>query len=173
MQISKSLARRKDRLEDLAVKLCDKKGSLVPLQVDICNEEEILTAFAWIKENLGPINILVNSAGISLRQATVTEGQTDVWEKILQVNVLGLCIATREAVRDMKSNNVDGHIIHINSILGHHVSKYPGMSIYPATKFAVTALAETLRLELDNQKSKIKITVTQIVGKFVVNRKIR
>ncbi|KAJ8938172.1 hypothetical protein NQ317_010418 [Molorchus minor] len=49
-------------------------------------------------------------------------------------------------------------IIHINSILGHQVSNFPSLNVYPATKYAVTALAETLRLELNSAKSKIKIT---------------
>ncbi|KAJ8943913.1 hypothetical protein NQ318_019521 [Aromia moschata] len=58
----------------------------------------------------------------------------------------------------MKANNIDGHIIHINSVTGHQVPAFPGLNVYPASKYAVTALAETLRLELNSAKSKIKIT---------------
>jgi len=81
-----------------------------------------------------------------------------MWKEIIDTNVLGLCIATREAVKDMRTNNVDGHIIHINSIGGHGVSYFPQLNVYAASKHAVTALTETLRQELNSISSKIKIT---------------
>ncbi|KAJ8916021.1 hypothetical protein NQ315_010889, partial [Exocentrus adspersus] len=152
-----ALARRKDRLDALAQKLSNKKGKLYPIKTDVSKEEDILNAFKWVKENLGPVHILVNNAGI-LRFELLSEGSTQNWKDIFNVNVIGLCIATREAVRDMKANKVDGHIIHINSVGGHSIPDFPGLSVYPASKFAVRALAETLRLELMNLKLKIKIT---------------
>ena len=84
-------------------------------------------------------------------------GDTKEWKDVFDVNVLGLCVATREAVRDMKKNGVNGHIIHINSVSGHRVASH-ATSVYAASKFAVTALTETLRQELVAQGSKIKIT---------------
>ncbi|XP_018572839.1 farnesol dehydrogenase-like [Anoplophora glabripennis] len=151
------LARRLDRMEALAKKLSGKKGKLYPVKTDVSKEEDILNAFKWVKENLGPVHILVNNAGI-LGQTNLTDGDTEIWKNVFNINVLGLCIATREAVRDMRANKVDGHIIHINSIAGHQVPNFPGIGVYPASKYAVRALAETLRLELLNMKSKIKIT---------------
>ncbi|KAJ8931744.1 hypothetical protein NQ314_015276 [Rhamnusium bicolor] len=152
-----ALARRKDRLHELAVKLAGKKGKVYPVKADLSKEEDILNAFKWTKENVGPVHILINNAGTTDR-VRLTDASTESYNKIIQLNVIGLCIATREAVRDMKANNVDGHIIHINSVLGHQVLGFPS-SVYSASKFAVTALAETLRLELNSLKSKIKITV--------------
>ncbi|KAJ8943905.1 hypothetical protein NQ318_019513 [Aromia moschata] len=149
------LARRKDRFEKLANKFAGKAGKFYPVVTDISKEEDVLKAFAWVKENLGPIHILVNNAGMA-RKGNIHDGDTEEWKRVFKVNVLGLCIATREAIKDMKANNIDGHIIHINSIVGHQA--YSGTSVYPASKFAVTALAETLRLELNSLKSKIKIT---------------
>ncbi|KAJ8943900.1 hypothetical protein NQ318_019508 [Aromia moschata] len=157
-RIVAGLARRKDRLEDLAKKLSGKKGKFFPVKTDISKEEDIVNAFKWIKENLGPVHILVNNAGI-FKTESLSEGNTKTWEDILRVNVLGLCIATREAIKDMKANSVDGHIVHINSIAGHRIpSGLHGLNMYPASKYAVRALAETLRLELNSLKSKIKIT---------------
>ncbi|KAJ8964929.1 hypothetical protein NQ317_015395 [Molorchus minor] len=152
-----ALARRRDKLEVLATKLYSEKGKLYPITTDVSKEEDILNAFRWIKENLGPVHILINNAGI-FRSGDLSEGDTEDWKSSLNVNVIGLCIATREAIRDMKANKVDGHIIHINSIVGHNILALPGWNIYPASKFAITALAETLRVELKLAKSKIKIT---------------
>ncbi|KAJ8971423.1 hypothetical protein NQ317_018158, partial [Molorchus minor] len=153
-----ALARRKERMDELAKKLANKKGKLYPVKTDISKEEDILNAFKWIKENLGPIHVLVNNAGVLKLGITLTDGDTESWRDVFDVNVLGICIATREAVRDMKANNVDGHVIHINSIAGHFVPPIPGINVYPASKYAVTALAETLRLELNSIQSRIKIT---------------
>ncbi|XP_060517648.1 uncharacterized protein LOC132696686 isoform X2 [Cylas formicarius] len=74
--------------------------------------------------------------------------------------MLGLCICTREALKLMKENNNGGHIININSITGHYIPLLPEpvLNIYPATKFAVTALSETLRRELTFAQRKIKVT---------------
>ncbi|KAJ8916023.1 hypothetical protein NQ315_010891, partial [Exocentrus adspersus] len=151
------VARRKDRLEALAKKLSNKKGKLYPVVADLAKEEDIVKAFKWIKENLGPIHILVNNAGF-LKETTLVDGDTSIWKNTLDVNVLGLSIATREAVRDMRANKIDGHVIHINSTVGHTVLNFPEFNLYPASKHAVTALTETLRLEFMRLKLKIKIS---------------
>jgi len=88
----------------------------------------------------------------------LSQGVTKLWKEVFDTNVLGLCIATREAVQDMKANKVDGHIIHINSLAGHRVPNIPNMNVYHASKYAVTALTETLRNELNSFGSKIKIS---------------
>lgn len=75
---------------------------------------------------------------------------------------MGLCICTREAIKVMKENEIDGHIVHINSIAGHYVPQLPKpvLNVYPASKFAVTALTETLIHELKCEGSRIKVTVS-------------
>lgn len=156
------LARRKENIEALAKKLAGEKGKLYALKADLRKEEEILAAFEWMKANLGPVHILINNAGLN-RMNELINGNTENWRHVVDVNVLGLCIATREAINAMKEHQITGHIIHINSVLGHKLVNVPFMNIYPATKHAVTALAETLRLELKRMGSKIKITVWILV----------
>ena len=76
---------------------------------------------------------------------------------------MGLTICTQQALKLMKESGVDdGHIIHINSVVGHSIPNIgtPVFNIYPASKHAVTALTETLRQELVFLKSKVKITVS-------------
>lgn len=153
------LARRKEKVEELAAILSKKPGKLHAFRADMTVEADIVAAFDWTNDNLGPVHILINNAGLSL-PTTLTDGETDKWRKILDTNVLGLCIATREAVRNMKKYGIDdGHIVHINSVLGHYVHNVPNLNLYSGTKFAVTALTESLRIELNNMKSKIKVTV--------------
>lgn len=93
------------------------------------------------------------------------DGSTEAWRRIFDVNVMGLCICTREAIKVMKENGIDGHIVHINSIAGHYVPQLPKpvLNVYPASKFAVTALTETLIHELRSEGSRIKVTVSMYV----------
>ncbi|KAF5295432.1 hypothetical protein FQA39_LY13093 [Lamprigera yunnana] len=149
-------ARSKDKLEEMSRKLNNNSNkSFYYRVVDVKKEEDIVNGFKWVAENLGPVHILINNAGI-IRATTLADGDVNLWKETFDTNFMGLSIATREAVRDMKRNNVDGHIVHINSIAGH----YPliGSNMYSPSKFAVTSYAELLRLELAAANSKIKIT---------------
>ncbi|KAK4880620.1 hypothetical protein RN001_008766 [Aquatica leii] len=149
------LARSQDKLKELSKKLNKDKTYFHFYVTDITKEEDILKAFKWTIDTLGPIHILINNAGIT-RFSGLTDGKTNTWKEILDTNVMGLCIATREAIQNMKENNVDGHIIHINSVAGH--STPAPMNVYGASKYAVTSLTESLRLQLVSEKSKIKVT---------------
>lgn len=71
-----------------------------------------------------------------------------------------MAIATREAIRSMRENKIDGHIININSVVGHMVPILPNQNLYPASKHAVTAFTETLRLDLVKLGSKIRVSVS-------------
>ncbi|KAF2901343.1 hypothetical protein ILUMI_04849 [Ignelater luminosus] len=152
-----ALARRKEKIDELAKTLENKNGKIFPIKADVSKEQDILDAFRWVKDNVGPVHILINSAGVN-RNTNLRDGDTSMWKEIMDTNVLGLCIATREAIKDMRANNVDGHIVHLNSIAGHKVPHFPQVNVYPASKHAVTALTETLRQELNSIGSKIKIT---------------
>lgn len=74
----------------------------------------------------------------------------------------------REAFNSMKKRNFDGHIVVINSVLGHNVpmSTVGSLNIYPPSKFAVTAIVETYRQEFANAFTKIKVTVSIICYEF-------
>lgn len=81
---------------------------------------------------------------------------------MLDVNILAVCICTQEAIKSMDKYNIDGHVLHINSVAGHYFLDFPKavpVGVYPATKFAITALTESLRKELNQRESKIKISV--------------
>lgn len=108
-------ARRKEKIEELAV---DDPSKLHALKVDVSKEQDIIDGFQWIKKNLGPVHILINNAAV-LPNCDLSDGDAALWRRTFDTNVLGLCIATREALKQMQENGIDGHIIHINSIAGH------------------------------------------------------
>ncbi|XP_049799441.1 dehydrogenase/reductase SDR family member 11-like [Schistocerca nitens] len=148
------LARRVDRVKALELK--DAPGKLYALQGDVSSEESILSAFKWIEDNLGGVDILINNAGV-IGELPLTSAKTADWKRILDVDVLGLSICTREAFQSMLKRGVDdGFIIHINSVLGHIPPGGSDIAMYGAAKHAVTALLEGLRKDLVARKSKIR-----------------
>ncbi|XP_055536152.1 farnesol dehydrogenase-like [Wyeomyia smithii] len=152
------LARRVERVEELKKDLpASVKGSLHAAKCDVSKEEDILKTFAWIEKKFGGVDVLINNAGI-LRDTTLAEADTQKIREVLDTNVMGLVICSREAYQSMKKRSVDGHIIHINSVAGHMVPNFPRLNIYPASKHAVTAITETMRQELRTEGTKIKVT---------------
>ncbi|KDR14276.1 Dehydrogenase/reductase SDR family member 11, partial [Zootermopsis nevadensis] len=150
------LARRVERVEELANSLESASGKLYSLKCDVSKESDVREAFKWVKSNLGGINILVNNAGVCDFN-TLTDGPVQKWRNIIDINVLGLSICTKEALEIMNEKGVnDGHIIHINSITGHGTPF--NFYMYSASKHAVTALTEGLRRELVKKNSKIRVT---------------
>lgn len=79
---------------------------------------------------------------------------------MIDVNVLGLCLCTREAVRAMRETDEDSVVIHVNSLAGERIPFVPGFSVYPASKRAVTGLAQSLRHELAG--TRIRVTVRRL-----------
>ncbi|XP_047120618.1 dehydrogenase/reductase SDR family member 11-like [Schistocerca piceifrons] len=152
------LDKRIDRVQGVRVlwTICPSPGTLYPLQCDVTCEENVLCAFKCIKENLGGVDVLINSAGVC-RENLPTTGQTAEWQHTLDVNVLGLSVCTREAVQSMLDRGVDdGFVIHICSIAGHIMPFDPLYSMYYASKHAVRALLEGLRKDLVARKSNIR-----------------
>ncbi|KAF5290417.1 hypothetical protein FQR65_LT11594 [Abscondita terminalis] len=155
------LARRFDMLEELGSSLAEESGTFHARQCDVSNDEDIFATFEWIEETLGPVSILINAAGV-LKPSTLKDGSTEIWKEAFDVNVLGLCVCTRQALKSMKSAGIAGHVILVNCIAGHVVPEKPLeepiLNVYPATKHAVRAITETLRKELIRIDSKIKIS---------------
>lgn len=152
------LARRKEKLIELSASI-EKlaKGEFYPYEADITKEKDVEEAFVWTNKNVGPVSILVNNAGIG-RNTTLVNGNTEDWKKVLDTNIFGLAVASKEAVKQMQHHKIDGHIVNINSVAGHYVPAVPLVNVYSASKFAVTSLTETLRRELLTLGSRIKVS---------------
>jgi len=144
-------ARREARLREIA----DAGGEVLPVVVDLRDPQSILAAFQRVREEWGGVDVMINNAGLG-HQSPLTSGDHEQWREMLEVNVLALCICTREAVSDMRRRGDDGHVIHVSSMAGHRVPRESG--VYSASKFAVRSLTEGLRVELRGLESDIRVT---------------
>nr|UJH41144.1 farnesol dehydrogenase [Pardosa pseudoannulata] len=135
-------------------------GKLHAVKCDLCEESDILNLFEDIRSRYGRLDICINNAGFTTNSPLLT-GETSDWKRILEVNVLALCVCTRESIKLMQENDIDdGQIIHISSIGGHRLpatNEMPGFNFYCGTKFMVRALTEGLRKELRAAKKRIRV----------------
>ncbi|KAL5019967.1 hypothetical protein ScPMuIL_002859 [Solemya velum] len=151
-------SRNVQNIEELSKTVGSGSGSLNAIKCDVSNEDEVLAMFAKIRKEHGRLDVCVNSAGISHGEPLLS-GTTEKWREMLNINVIGLCICTREAVKLMRESGVDnGHIVLLNSQAGHMIHPRPSGHFYSASKYAVTALTEGFRRELRELKSGIRIT---------------
>ncbi|XP_054004166.1 farnesol dehydrogenase-like [Hylaeus anthracinus] len=150
------LARDMEKLEKMSAELG--KDKFYPIKCDLRKEEDITNAFKWVETKLGGADVLINNAGIATSQMII-ENPTEEYRKILDTNVLAPAICSRLFAQSMKKRNGSGHIININSIVGHFAeSVFQPMGMYPASKYALRALSTELRHEFINSKLKIRVT---------------
>jgi NADP-dependent 3-hydroxy acid dehydrogenase YdfG len=148
-------ARRRERLDELVAASAAPAERVLALAVDLRQEEQIQALFSAIRQRWGGVDVLVNNAGLGHAEPLVS-GDTERWREMLEVNVLALCIATREAIADMRRRDAAGHVVHISSMAAHRVP--PGSAVYSATKYAVRSLTEGLRQELRELGSPIRVS---------------
>ncbi|XP_011299837.1 dehydrogenase/reductase SDR family member 11 [Fopius arisanus] len=164
------LARRKDKMENEMKNVPRAKGKFHAVKCDVANDNDVAEAFNWIKENIGKVQVLINNAGIA-RGGKFTEVENTVLENIIDVNLMGTVYCTKEILKVLQADNLPGHIININSIVGHRVVKPQNndMNIYIASKHAITGYTETLMRELLGQNIRVTslspgLVKTEIVG---------
>lgn len=135
--------RRKDRLEKLAKELNSEEIIVAPF--DVTKRSEVESFLKKHQSYLSHLDVLVNNAGLAKGVEKMQEASLDDWELMIDTNIKGLLYMTRGILPYMIGRN-SGHIINIGSVAGRWV--YPGGGVYCASKFAVRALSEGLRMDL-------------------------
>lgn len=139
-------ARRQERLNALSDEL-QKAYSIkvLSLPMDVQNPDQVAAAVASLSPEWQAIDVLINNAGLSRGLDKQYEAPLQDWEEMIDTNVKGLLYVTRAIVPGMVSRG-RGHVVNIGSIAGRQT--YPGGSVYCATKSAVKALSEGLKIDL-------------------------
>lgn len=139
-------ARRLDRVERLAAELQSTHGTKTYTgRLDVRDRDAVQAFFGGLPPPWAAIDILINNAGLSRGLDKLHEGNIQDWEEMIDTNVKGLLYVSRVVVPGMAQRN-SGHIINIGSIAGHQI--YPGGNVYCASKHAVKALSEGMKMDL-------------------------
>lgn len=138
--------RRKERLDELQHFLQSEYNTkVIALCFDVRDKVATTAAIDELKQQITEIDILVNNAGLAAGLATIDEGDTDNWDKMIDTNIKGLLYVTRQIAPMMRAQ-CSGHIINISSTAGKLA--YKNGNVYCATKFAVDALSQSMRIDL-------------------------
>lgn len=139
-------SRSADKLTALAEELKDKyDAECYVMPFDVCNRDSAAAALNALPQEWKSIDVLINNAGLAIGVDKEYEGNLDEWDVVIDTNVKALLSMTRLVVPGMVERG-RGHIINIGSIAGD--AAYPGGSVYCATKAAVKALSDGLRIDL-------------------------
>ncbi|MDA9356643.1 SDR family NAD(P)-dependent oxidoreductase [Flavobacteriaceae bacterium] len=143
--------RRKDILDSIEKDL-SKVTSTSSLCFDVSINSEVTTAISSLPKNWMNVDVLINNAGNAHGMDYFQDGNVVDWDKMIDINVKGLMYVTKAIINNMIDNS-SGHIINIGSLAGREV--YPMGNVYCASKYAVKALSQSLRLDLNNHNIKI------------------
>ncbi|MGI9402423.1 MAG: SDR family NAD(P)-dependent oxidoreductase [Rhizobiaceae bacterium] len=135
-----------DMSADLLAGACEEIGpDTISCEVDITDLPQLEKAAGRVKEELGKISILVNSAGIAGANATVEDYPPEEWARVLEINLTGTFNTNRSVVPHMKANGY-GRIVNIASVAGKEGN--PNASAYSASKAGVIGFTKSLGKEL-------------------------
>ena len=139
--------RNEKRLEEIRKELEEKGTKVLILTFDVRDSQKAKQQIDNLPEKWKEIDVLVNNAGLALGLEPEYEGDLNDWEVMIDTNIKGLLTMTRLVVPGMVERN-SGHIINIGSVAGD--AAYAGGNVYCATKAAVKALTDGLRIDVAN-----------------------
>ena len=144
-------ARRTERLEKLTGEIRANGGKASFMTLDVTNPDSMDAFVDFALEINGTIDAVINNAGV-MPLSPFAAGKVDEWNRMIDVNIRGVLHGIASALPVMKRQGY-GHFVNLSSIGGHRV--WQSCGVYSATKFAVRAISEGLRLEHDD----IRVTI--------------
>jgi NADP-dependent 3-hydroxy acid dehydrogenase YdfG len=153
------VARRKDRLLDLATDIEEAGGTALVVAADITDRAQAEDAVAQTVERFGRLDTLVNNAGLMLL-GTIVGADAAEWDRMIAINVQGLLSTTHAALPHLLQAAEDGprrvaDIVNISSIAGRVAST--GFGVYNLTKFGVNGFTESLRQEVTRRHVRVGV----------------
>jgi NADP-dependent 3-hydroxy acid dehydrogenase YdfG len=137
-------ARRVERIQSLADDLNAKGGKALAITTDVTHVEQVKKLVDSAVQKFGRVDVMINNAGL-MPHSPLERLKIDDWNRTIDVNIKGVLYGIAAALPYMKQQK-SGHIINVSSVAGHKVS--PNGAVYAATKYAVRALSEGLRVEV-------------------------
>ncbi|OKI24462.1 SDR family oxidoreductase [Streptomyces sp. CB03911] len=142
------LARRADRLDDLAAKIGADGGQALAVTVDVTDQASVDAAADHVRAAYGRVDLVVNNAGVMLPNP-IGQGRLDEWSRMIDTNLTGALRVIRAFVPDLTGAAGAGRtadLVNVSSIASHVV--FPDYAVYAATKAGLTQLSAALRTEL-------------------------
>jgi NADP-dependent 3-hydroxy acid dehydrogenase YdfG len=137
-------ARRIDRIEKLAKQIVGNGGKALAIAIDVTNRQQLKDLAFETAKQFGKIDVIINNAGV-MPLSPIDRLNVEEWDTMIDVNIKGVLNGIAAVLPYMKEQKF-GQIINTSSVAGHKI--FGGSAVYSATKFAVRALSEGLRMEV-------------------------
>jgi len=165
------VARRKDRLDDLAARIEAAGGRALVLEADVTDGEQARAVVAQTVEGLGRLDTLVNNAGVMLL-GPMESAPVEEWQRMVELNVMGLMFCTHAALPHLLAAAEDSprrvaDVVSISSVAGRIARA--GSGVYNATKFGVGAFSEGLRQEVTKRHVRVSLVEPGAVATELVS----
>lgn len=160
------LARTEEDLKKVAAEVKEDGVEVAIATADVSSNEQVTTAIDTLLSELGSVDILINNAGIA-KFGSFMELEVEEWERIIQVNLLGMYYVTRAVLPKMIEQK-SGDIINLSSTAGEKGG--PVTSAYSASKFGVLGLTESLAMEARKHDIRVTaLTPSTVVTDLAIN----
>ncbi len=143
--------RRQNRLDELEKELCS-FSKIQTINFDVRDKEAVFQKINNLPEDFSEIDILINNAGNAHGLDSFQDGKIEDWEAMIDINVKGLLYISKVVLPKMLERK-KGHIINIGSTAGKEV--YPKGNVYCASKYAVDAINQGMRIDLNGKGIKV------------------
>lgn len=137
-------ARRADRIEKLAKDIHDNGGQALAIAIDVTQRDQVKKLVDSAVQQFGRVDVILNNAGV-MPLSPMDRLNVNEWDKMIDVNIKGVLNGIAAVLPYMKEQK-SGQIINTSSVAGHKI--FSGSAVYSATKYAVRALTEGLRMEV-------------------------
>jgi NAD(P)-dependent dehydrogenase (short-subunit alcohol dehydrogenase family) len=147
--------------ESVAKQIVSLKGRAIAVTTDVTDEAQVAALIDRAVSEYGGLDVMVNNAGIGGIQGDIDTAELAQWQQILNVNLTGVFLGLKHAVRAMKAGNRKGSIVNIASILG--LVGFANAAAYTASKHGVMGLTKSAAIEL----GKVGIRVNAVAPAFI------
>ncbi|MEH2088612.1 SDR family oxidoreductase [Nostoc sp.] len=140
-------ARREDRLKELVGAIAKSGGTATYQVTDVADRAQVEALAKETLSTYGRIDVLINNAGL-MPLSPLDQVKVEEWDRMIDVNIKGVLYGIAAVLPTMRQQK-SGHVINLSSVAGHKV--FAGSAVYCATKYAVRAISEGLRLESNGE----------------------
>lgn len=140
---------QKDAVEKAAHALSDTNKRVMPVQIDVTQEQSVVDALAETERSFGKLHIACNNAGVPMHGTELVDVPTDDWAFVAGVNIWGIVFGLRHFVPAILKHGEEGHIVNTASVAGFQNRRGTNQGPYSMSKYAALSLSEALEHELD------------------------
>lgn len=148
-------ARREGNLKEIVNQIQSNNGEAVYQVTDVTNNQQVESLVKLAITTFGRIDVMINSAGI-MPHSLLKDKRIQDWDRMIDINIKGTLYGVGAVLPYMNEQKI-GQIINISSVAGHYA--HAGGAVYSATKWAVRAISESLREEVAQNGSNIRVTI--------------